>query len=279
MARRGEGGLLELLSELPWWVSVCVSATVFVVMRFVVPPVLSRAPLLAAIAPTAGLFAWPLAGILLLPAVISALSSIRKRKLLDRQQGIETIRALSWKEFEELLGEAYRRQGFSVTENRHGGADGGIDLTIQRGDEVYLVQCKQWRAQRVGVKVVREMLGLVTAHGATGAIVVTSGAFTPDAEKFALGAAVELVGGPELVQIVSTVQYGRAPSRATSVAEALGPVPSLGTTPAKACPKCGGAMVLREAKRGPHAGDKFMGCANYPRCRYIENLGPSAGLR
>ena len=279
MARRDEDGLLEFLSELPWWVSICVSATIFVVVRFVVPPVFSRDPLFGGIAPTVGLFAWPLAGILLLPAAISALSSARKRKLLDRQRGIETIRALSWKGFEELLGEAYRRQGFSVTENRHGGADGGIDLTIRRGGEVYLVQCKQWRAQKVGVKIVREMLGLVTAHGATGAIVATSGRFTPDAEKFASGAVVELVGGPELVEIISAVQPRRAPSPTTSVTEALGPVPRPGTTPAKACPKCGGAMVLREAKRGAHAGDKFMGCANYPRCHYIENLAPSPGLQ
>jgi hypothetical protein len=37
------------------------------------------------------------------------------------------------------------------------------------------------------------------------------------------------------------------------------------------CPRCGGTLVLRTAKQGSHAGEKFWGCNNYPRCRYIRN--------
>lgn len=33
------------------------------------------------------------------------------------------------------------------------------------------------------------------------------------------------------------------------------------------CPKCGVPMVLRTAKRGENAGEKFYGCPNYPKCR------------
>lgn len=33
------------------------------------------------------------------------------------------------------------------------------------------------------------------------------------------------------------------------------------------CSRCGGAMQLRVAKQGQHAGERFWGCANYPRCR------------
>lgn len=36
-----------------------------------------------------------------------------------------------------------------------------------------------------------------------------------------------------------------------------------------ACPKCGKAMVLREAKRGANAGNKFWGCSTYPKCKGI----------
>ena len=31
------------------------------------------------------------------------------------------------------------------------------------------------------------------------------------------------------------------------------------------CPKCGGTLVERESKYG-----KFIGCANYPRCKYTQ---------
>lgn len=38
------------------------------------------------------------------------------------------------------------------------------------------------------------------------------------------------------------------------------------------CPKCGGKMVLRTAKKGANQGRQFYGCSNYPKCRYIRNI-------
>ena len=35
------------------------------------------------------------------------------------------------------------------------------------------------------------------------------------------------------------------------------------------CPKCGGALVQRIAKKGPMPGSRFLGCANYPACKYV----------
>ena len=37
------------------------------------------------------------------------------------------------------------------------------------------------------------------------------------------------------------------------------------------CPRCGGKLVKRVAKTGKYAGNNFMGCTNYPKCRYIKN--------
>lgn len=37
------------------------------------------------------------------------------------------------------------------------------------------------------------------------------------------------------------------------------------------CPKCGGAMVLREVKKGSNAGKKFWGCERFPSCRGAVN--------
>lgn len=39
------------------------------------------------------------------------------------------------------------------------------------------------------------------------------------------------------------------------------------------CPRCGVPLVRRTASRGPYAGTEFYGCSNYPRCRYIKNIG------
>lgn len=36
------------------------------------------------------------------------------------------------------------------------------------------------------------------------------------------------------------------------------------------CPKCGGQLVERIAKKGPSVGSAFLGCTNYPRCTYTK---------
>jgi len=35
------------------------------------------------------------------------------------------------------------------------------------------------------------------------------------------------------------------------------------------CPECGGAMVVRTARRGRRAGQQFWGCAAYPKCKGV----------
>ena len=84
---------------------------------------------------------------------------------------------MGWREFETLVGESFRQQGFVVTETGGSGADGGIDLKLRKDNEVFLVQCKQWRAYKVSVQIVRELFGVMAAQGATGGFVVTSGVF------------------------------------------------------------------------------------------------------
>lgn len=40
-------------------------------------------------------------------------------------------------------------------------------------------------------------------------------------------------------------------------------------TPEKSCPRCNSPMVLRTSKQGAHAGKKFWGCSQFPKCREI----------
>jgi hypothetical protein len=37
------------------------------------------------------------------------------------------------------------------------------------------------------------------------------------------------------------------------------------------CPKCGGDLVARVARKGPMPGSRFLGCSNYPTCKYIRS--------
>jgi len=59
--------------------------------------------------------------VLLIPAPISFFNTLRKKRLLDSQRNFETLREMSWREFEELVGQAYKRQGYAVEENQSAG--------------------------------------------------------------------------------------------------------------------------------------------------------------
>ncbi|MDR6990655.1 restriction endonuclease [Luteimonas sp. 3794] len=105
--------------------------------------------------------------------------------------------------FEQLIADHYRKLGYSVERVGHGGAhfDGGIDLKLRRGSEYILVQCKRENAYKVTHNVGHELLGVMCTQGATSAIVVNTGEFTPHAQESARGdARLTLVDGDELRQ-------------------------------------------------------------------------------
>ena len=142
-------------------------------------------------------------------AFLSACATWRKRRLLDSQRDIDSIRALPWKAFEELVAEAYRRKGFRVIENIGGGADGGVDIRLEKHGQVHLVQCKNWKNQKIAVNVVREMFGIMTAEKASRIIVICSGYFTQDAKNFAANLPIELIDGRQLEKLVADVQVSK----------------------------------------------------------------------
>ena len=111
-----------------------------------------------------------------------------------------------------MIAEAYRRKGYSVVENYGVGPDGGIDLVLKKAGNLILVQCKRWKTQKVDVRVVREMYGVMTAERASGVIIITSGLFTQEARIFAEGKPIDLVEGHQLVDLIRSAQGNPFPS-------------------------------------------------------------------
>jgi len=207
------------------------------------------------------IFAWiPVLAVVLFFffAAMAGLSGLRatlNRQMLERQTGLDSLRGLRWKQFENLLGEAYRRQAYKVHETLGGGADGGVDLKLQRNGETVIVQCKRWNGRRVPVEIVRELYGVMIHNAATSAKLVATTTFTREAIEFARGKPIELVDGKALVTLLGGVQTsGKITESATSPSE----------TPE--CPLCNSSMVLRTARRGTNAGQDFWGCSRYPKC-------------
>lgn len=183
----------------------------------------------------------------------------------------DPLHDLTWKDFELLVGEAFRMRGFTVAETGGGGADDGIDLLLKKDNEVFLVQCKQWRAYKVSVNVVRELLGVMVTKGAVGGFVVTSGVFTTEAQSFAKGQNIELIDGSKLTAMIEKTRKITLDQLVTEQKDSsLKPVISVVET---SCPQCGNVMVKRIARRGANSGKTFWGCVEFPRCRGIRTIG------
>lgn len=286
MARRNRGSgaaqVLDLVSRLPWWVGVVLAAVSYVLLHKLATPAVPMAPLQPGqmAAPIVGVMvsSLALAGQYVLPplcllgAAMSAWRRRRGKELLKTTTQVgspQVLNGMTWREFEQLVGEAFRLKGYRVMENGGGAPDGGVDLVLNKGQEIYLVQCKQWKAFKVGVDVVRELYGVMAARGAAGGFVVTSGQFTGDAKAFAEGRNITLMDGGQLQSMLQSVQKGahQAPHKPTPASIAQKPMSE------PTCPKCNAQMVQRMAKQGANAGQAFWGCSRYPGCRGILRAG------
>lgn len=261
MGRRRKEKLLDVLIRLPWWMSAIGVAVVLAGRAAWVSWVESSNEL--------GMYAgmvrqlhWWFYGLAVILAFGSLASLVRQwwtGRKLDRHAGEKSIHELNWREFESVIQEAFRRQGYLAVETQTG-ADGGYDIGLRKDGKLYLVQCKHWKAQKVGVSPVRELFGVIAARGAAGGFFVTSGYYTEDAKAFAAQTKLKLIDGPQLKKLIA--QVARSKPTADVQPERIDPVVTL----APDCPKCGAEMIKRVAKKGANAGKEFWGCSEYPRC-------------
>jgi restriction system protein len=131
------------------------------------------------------------------------------------------LATLSWRDFEKLVGEAFRERGFQVTGFGSRGADGAADLALVKTGERFLVQFKHWRKHEVGVLAVRELKTALDAVGAQGGYMLTAGEFTREAREFARRTGIELIGSRELIAWLRGAGRERRPRAAKARARAL----------------------------------------------------------
>ncbi len=272
--------ILDLAALLPWWVGVAIAVVGYVVLHRMAAPVqvaavqpgqigdLMTKTMISGLA-YGGQYLVPFIG--LLGAAMSFIRRKQRTALISdvaQAKSANALDGMSWREFQILVGEAFRLQGYRVTETGGGGADGGIDLVLAKGSEKAFVQCKQWKAYKVGVEVVRELYGVMAAKGAAGGFVVTSGRFTDEATAFAEGRNLKLVDGPKLFGLIQ--QAKQSLKVKSSPTEIPANTVRSGTTAVEpVCPQCGANMVRRTARKGGNAGAEFWDCSKFPACRGV----------
>lgn len=256
--------ILDDLMVLPWWCSPVAAAVAYIGIGYLLPALVPQDnPAFVAFKTAMPQIAPIAAMVLLVPMPFAYLNGRKKKRLVDTNRDLDSIRAMSWRDFEQLVAEAYRRKGYTVRENLTAGPDGGVDVILEKDGQLHLIQCKQWKTQKVGVKIVREMFGVMTAQNAASAAIITSGMFTQEARSFADGKAVDLIDGARLNRMVLSVQ--KRPAGLQGATAASTPMQT------KVCPRCGSGLLERVARRGSNAGRSFLGCSGFPQCRYTQD--------
>lgn len=205
MARRSSSPL-DLLVLLPWWVGLGLAAFLFLGSGVADGFAGSNPVAAAVISPLAKVAAL----LCLFASSISVIRSTNVRRDLERQDSLNSLARLHWKQFEEILAEVFRRQGYAVGEHLGSGPDGGVDLVLRREGKVTLLQCKLWTGKPVGVTIVRELFGVMAAERADAGILVTTAKFTKECEAFARGKPIRLLDGEALLPLVLSVQMARS---------------------------------------------------------------------
>lgn len=264
--------MILIVSKLPWWAGLALAVISYLVLHAVASrPVMSAtaSPGQLGDAMAKGLFTtMAMFGQFVLPiafgfgALLSAVTALRQKNLYNKvatRPGVAVLNDMSWGDFERLVSEYYRRKGFQVTREGGNGPDGGIDLVLRQGNETYLVQCKQWKAYKVGVQPVREFYGVMSSRGVAGGYFVTSGEYTDDAKAFAQGLNITLIEGRTLRQMIDVA--GKSGTSAVAT-----PTSTRTESATPICPKCNSEMKRRVARQGANAGKEFWGCLAYPKC-------------
>ena len=127
----------------------------------------------------------------------------RKLARLQTTQPIEldpeTASHLSWRQVQNLVGDAFRRRGYGV---RPGSTDAPVDFILDKDGERTVVNCKHWKVWEVGESPLREFYGYTTGIGAKRAVMVTTGRFSQRACDFADRHNLRLIDGRGISDLV-----------------------------------------------------------------------------
>lgn len=85
---------------------------------------------------------------------------------------------------------------------------------------------------------------------------------------------IKVLSQAEVIAIVQKIETGKFPRTLKTHREHVRHVQQIVQEKESiiSCPKCGGSMVMREAKNGARKGQQFWGCSHYPSCRGVVNV-------
>jgi len=203
--------------------------------------------------------------ILLLLFVMYVLVDILKdKKILNKFKGINKahsdrdllykFKSLSYGEFEQYVAFLFNKLGYqaeAVGKSR----DGGVDVVAKKDGVKHYIQCKKYNSgNKVNLHDVRDFYGsLVDFLADSKGYFITTSSFTLEAEQFAKDKPIELIDGYKLLKYIKMANLDSKEYFTNKKEEK--------------CPECGGELLEKRGKYG-----KFLGCSNYPKCRFTKRI-------
>jgi restriction system protein len=181
--------LFSILSRSPWWLSVLIAAAMFALVRLFLPDIAAFFAALPFLA-ISGYALWRQSRA---PSVTNVAETLGK------------LRAMSWEDFSAVIEEAFRRDGYAVTEIPGSAAD----FELRRNGRVSIVCCKRWKVAQTGAGPLRELYAAKQAHDAQECIYVAAGDFTANARAYATEKAILLLHDAALATLVARVGRGQ----------------------------------------------------------------------
>ena len=179
---------------------------------------------------------------------------------------LELIQTIEWKRFEDVCQKFYESKGIRSACTPLG-PDGGIDIRLYQDDSgqaTAIVQCKAWGDSYVGVRPIRELLGVMVDQKVPKAFFMTTGKYSDEAKAFAARNRITLIDGPMFLAMILRLPV--------PVREQLLAFATAGDYNIPSCPTCGTKMRIVQGKEGKR---DFWGCMSFPRCR--QKLGMRKG--
>lgn len=245
--------LTDFIALLPWWGACLLAVLGYALMHYWASPVGAAAHdhqaggALSATLAGFGQYVVPL--ICLLAAGVSfwrrrqAIESMR-RPAVRRSAVAAGLNGMTLNNLELLLSESFCLKDFRVTGIEADDAKDGAGITLEKNGKTFLVQCKHWEDDEVGMAEVTELQELIARNRADGGFAVTVGNFSSDARACAQRANLTLIDGPALQAIIAQTRASRVH-----------------------CPNCGKPMLRRSAGFGSGCDTAFWVCADTPVCQ------------
>ena len=179
-----QNSLFAILLRSSWWISFSVAAGIALLGRIMFH---------------GDYFSHALA--LTLPfIVIGLISAWRQRDVPGEAriaETVETVSAMAWREFSELMEKAFERDGFKVSRG-----SGIIDFVLEKEGRKSVVCCKRWKAQSQGVEPLRELETAKEACEAREALYVSVVELSDSAWQFAKENRIAVMRAPQLTRLL-----------------------------------------------------------------------------